>query len=155
MIFFKVYLPAIALWFCPVFPCQGKINRCFLYSVLQNVSRDNWGYNHLIPLFSQKGIKLIGTCNTCLQDQQSVFTDLHTLNSPWWGVHISESQCRRHSWLGCLLFGGTQETIKVCDCFARLQSPRFVFCQFTVVISWNCAFCYIFTLHVAVVICTY
>lgn len=80
----------------------------------------------LIPLFSQKGIKLSRTCNTCLQDQQSVFTDLHTLNSPWWGVHVSESQCRRHSWLSCLLLGGSQEAIKVCDCFARLQSPRFV-----------------------------
>jgi hypothetical protein len=80
----------------------------------------------LIPLFSQNGIKLSCTGNTCLQDQQSVFTDLHTLNSPWWGVHVSESQCRRHSWLGCLLLGGTHEAIKVCDCFARLQSPRFV-----------------------------
>jgi len=80
----------------------------------------------LIPLFSRKGIKLSCTCNSCLQDQQSVFADLHTLNSPWWGVHVSESQCRGHSWLGGLLLGRTQEAIKVCDCFARLQSPRFV-----------------------------
>ena len=56
----------------------------------------------------------------CLQNQQGVLPDLHPFHSPGRGVYISKSECRGHTGLGCVLPGGAEEAIQVCDSTAGL-----------------------------------